>query len=194
MVFQEYIKMWETHGIRPTSPVTINEELINKLRNQADICDFIWIVNASNQKNKTPINLSVTVMAEIRRLADLLLSHKSCRDYGIADLENRAMRHFTRDVPKRFIDRQPYIRKILETYYTDGESLRERKQAFEASLPGKNDIEDAESQLRKSASEIISRDSVLDQVDINFKREGKKLKDNWLEITKQNIEMWFGKK
>lgn len=64
----------------------------------------------------------------------------------------------------------------------------------DAYLPGKNDIEEAESQLRKAAYEIICCDAVLDQVEIDFKREGKKFKENWREITKRNVEFWFGKK
>lgn len=61
-------------------------------------------------------------------------------------------------------------------------------------LPEKSDIEFAESQRRKTADEIIGLETVLDQVEINFKKAGKPLKENWREITKQNIKIWFSKK
>lgn len=61
-------------------------------------------------------------------------------------------------------------------------------------LPEKNDIEFAESQLRKTDDEIIGLETVLDQVEINFKKAGKPLKEHWQEITKQNIKIWFSKK
>jgi len=61
-------------------------------------------------------------------------------------------------------------------------------------LPTKADVEYHESLLRKSPDEIISIDAVLDQIDFFFALEGKSLKANWREITKRNIEIWFGKK
>lgn len=58
-------------------------------------------------------------------------------------------------------------------------------------IPTKEDIDLAESQLRKNPDEIIGIETVLDQVEINFKKAGKSLKENWREITRKNIEIWF---
>lgn len=61
-------------------------------------------------------------------------------------------------------------------------------------LPGKSDVDHAESQMRKISSEIIGLETVLDQVENNFKKAGKALRENWRAITKQNIKIWFSKK
>lgn len=63
-------------------------------------------------------------------------------------------------------------------------------------FPGKSDVDHAESQLRKISDEIIGLETVLDQVESNFKKAGKPLKENWRYITKQNIinKIWFSKK
>jgi len=63
-----------------------------------------------------------------------------------------------------------------------------------SALPNKDDVEYADSMLRKHSDETVSINSVLDRVDVNFKKAGKTLKDNWREITRRNIEIWFGKK
>jgi len=60
-------------------------------------------------------------------------------------------------------------------------------------LPCKEEIKFAESQLRKFTDEIINMESVLDQVETNFKKAGKPLKDNWRFITKLEIPKWFSK-
>lgn len=59
-------------------------------------------------------------------------------------------------------------------------------------LPIKVDVDFALSQLRTSPHEEIGVDAVLDQVKVNFDRAGKPLKPNWREITKRNIETWYG--
>lgn len=66
-------------------------------------------------------------------------------------------------------------------------------QAYLSTLPQQTDIEFAESQLRKSSDEVISKEAVFDQVEENFSKAGKLLKPNWQEITIRNIEIWFGK-
>lgn len=59
-------------------------------------------------------------------------------------------------------------------------------------FPNKEDIDVAESQLRKTSSdEVIDVETVLDQILINFEKAGKPLKENWREATKQNIKIWF---
>lgn len=62
------------------------------------------------------------------------------------------------------------------------------------SVPQKADVDYAEEQLRKTSfAEVIGLDAVLDQVEANFTKAGKSLKENWREITKRNIEIWFSK-
>ena len=61
-------------------------------------------------------------------------------------------------------------------------------------LPNKADVEFVESQLRKSLDEVIGIEDVLDQVEVNFSKAGKPIKDNWREITRRNIEIWFGRR
>jgi len=63
----------------------------------------------------------------------------------------------------------------------------------EAHLPDKGHVELAESQLRKTLDEKIGLQAVLAQIELNFNKEGKQLKDNWREITRRNIILWFGK-
>jgi len=60
-------------------------------------------------------------------------------------------------------------------------------------LPIKADVEFAESQLRKSSEEVIDIENVLDQLELNFNKILKPLKENWREITRRNIRIWFGK-
>jgi len=60
-------------------------------------------------------------------------------------------------------------------------------------LPTKADVEFAESQLRKSTDDVTGIENVLDQVEANLKIVGKPLKENWRQITRRNIELWFGK-
>jgi len=60
------------------------------------------------------------------------------------------------------------------------------------SNPTKEDVDDAELQLRISGKPY-GIEAVLDQIENNFKKAGKTLKENWREITKQNILVWFRK-
>lgn len=61
-------------------------------------------------------------------------------------------------------------------------------------LPTKADIEFAYSQLRKMPGEGIGTEDALNQVEVNFNKEGKPLKPKWRQITRENIKIWFGKK
>jgi len=61
-------------------------------------------------------------------------------------------------------------------------------------LPNKSDIEFAYSQLQKTTGNGISIEAILDQVEVNFNKSGKRLKPNWQEITRENIKIWFGQK
>ena len=59
-------------------------------------------------------------------------------------------------------------------------------------LPCKGDVDAAELQVRTTSSdEVIDSDAVLDQLKKDFEKAGKPLKENWREITKQNIPIWF---
>jgi len=60
-------------------------------------------------------------------------------------------------------------------------------------IPSRIDIEQAESEVRRSPDEVIGREVVLDQIMVNFDKAGKQLDPNWREITRRNIEIWFGK-
>ena len=60
-------------------------------------------------------------------------------------------------------------------------------------LPTKADVEFAESQLRKLSDEVIGMKDVLDQIEVNFNKTEKELKEEWREISRRNIEIWFGK-
>jgi len=62
----------------------------------------------------------------------------------------------------------------------------------EGVLPERVNVEYAESMLRRTSQEVVSLDAVLDQIEQNFKKDGKPLKANWRHITKRNIELWFG--
>ena len=63
-----------------------------------------------------------------------------------------------------------------------------------AYLPEKNDIDCAEEQIRKTPDEVVSIENVLNQVEKNFSKARKLLRDNWRTTTKHNIQIWFRKK
>jgi len=118
---------------------------------------------------------------------------KSIMTFTLADVKSRKNNTFDLWAGRMFLFIQAFS-PHLPSKTVLLEVKKTRPKLEDTYLPGKSDIEEAESQLRKSASEIISRDAVLDQVEINFKREGEKFKENWREITKRNVEIWFGKK
>lgn len=60
-------------------------------------------------------------------------------------------------------------------------------------LPTKDDFESAYRALTHPG-ETISIDSVLDQMEINVKKNGLLLKKNWSMITEKNIEIWSKKR
>jgi hypothetical protein len=59
-------------------------------------------------------------------------------------------------------------------------------------LPTYKDFESAYRELT-CLGEIISIDSVLDQIEINAKKNGRSLKNSWQMITEMSIEIWSGK-
>jgi hypothetical protein len=64
-------------------------------------------------------------------------------------------------------------------------------------LPTKADVDFTERQLRtqyrKLDDELIGTEEVLDQIEINCNKAGNALRPNWRDITRRNIEIWFGK-
>jgi hypothetical protein len=94
-----------------------------------------------------------------------------------------------------FAERMVLFIQVLSPFLPGKEHSRIKKTAdatlLETYLPEKYDIEHAESQLRKNPDEIIGREIVLDQVVVNFENAGKPLKEDWRDITKQNISKWF---
>jgi len=59
-------------------------------------------------------------------------------------------------------------------------------------LPTKEDVDAAELKLRKTSSvEKTDIETVLNQVKQDFEKADKLLKENWRDITKQNILIWF---
>lgn len=109
--------MWDRHGVKLTSPIEVTKDILDKVHLQNEVCDLIWAINAVNQGNKSPENLSNTVMDEIKKLAASLLHHKCFKKYSTAaEVENRADRHFSGDhvMPQRFIQRQPKIENVFK--------------------------------------------------------------------------------
>ncbi|MFZ4440839.1 MAG: hypothetical protein ACOYOS_20690 [Syntrophales bacterium] len=197
MVFDKYYDMWDRHGVKLNSKLEITKDILDQVNKQSEVCDLVWAINVANQSNKSPANLSYTVMNLIRKILPVLLKHRSCIKYSGADVEARAVRHFTTDPEDRFKKRQQKIRNVLETYIkttTSTEKPSRNSQTNSSLLPENSDVDYAEMQLRKTSSdEVIGVDAVLDQIEDNFKIMGKPFKKNWREITKRNIEIWFGK-
>lgn len=117
MIFNEYYERWNKHGIKLISGFEITEEILDMVSQQSEICDLIWTINYANQNNKSVVNLSYTVMDQIRKLSPSLLNHKGCKNYsGVDEIEKRAIRHYTTDPIGRFIKRQEKIKKVIEVY------------------------------------------------------------------------------
>lgn len=75
-----------------------------------------------------------------------------------------------------------------------GDAASDHSSHLELYLPTRTDVESAELQLRKLSDEVIDIKDVLDQIEVNFSKTEKELKENWREITEQNIKTWFSKK
>jgi len=86
------------------------------------------------------------------------------------------------------------IKKMEETLgvFSQKRSEMEAYKDSDGALPERVDVEHDESMLRRTPHEFVSLDAVLDQIEQNFKKDGKPLKANWRHITKRNIELWFG--
>lgn len=126
MIFNDYYEMWNRYGAKLIDKIEISKEVLVKADLQNEVCDLIWVINAANQSNKSPANLSHTVIYEIKRLAPSLLSHKAFKKYGDpSEVEKRAERHYKGDhvMPSRFIQRQPKIENILKNYINNEQGV-----------------------------------------------------------------------
>jgi len=81
--------------------------------------------------------------------------------------------------------------KLVTNVSSTNNNAPQQSNSHNSYLPTKEDVDVAEAQLRKNAGEIIGMETVLDQVEINYKNTAKTLKVNWRDITKQNIPIWF---
>jgi len=102
--------------------------------------------------------------------------------------QNRVQRHLNHLRDGHKVDLESYLGKSSSTL--SGRHL----DTPEFSIPKKVDVEYAESQLRRFPGEVVIIEAVLNQVEVNFTKAGKILKENWHEITRRNIEIWFRKK
>lgn len=84
--------------------------------------------------------------------------------------------------------------KKHENLITVEKAISQSSSITEEYLPNKGDIDLADSQLREFPEEVIGIEDIFDQVEVNFNKAGKSLKENWREIIRENVEIWFGKK
>lgn len=100
---------------------------------------------------------------------------------------------------KSFAERMALFIMILTPLLPGTNQKKQRGKTVDAIisceyLPTKDDVDSAEWHLRStSPNEVIDPDAVLDLMESDFKNAGKPLKENWREITKLNIPMWFSK-
>jgi hypothetical protein len=193
MIYEKYAKMASEHGIKLTEP--IGPEILHNLT-QSEIFDVIWGAQTTATENLSTDELSIKVMAEIRRLAPMLLSLPAFKIYSgdKKKLENRVKGHYSFD--KRhtgFIERQDIIAKKLglekNTKSFSTTSFNKRTNPPEQYLPDKEYSERAYKMVTRPG-QPVSVDAVLDQIEINAKKDGLVLKDNWRIITERNIEIW----
>jgi hypothetical protein len=136
MVFNKYYDMWDKYGVKLTSGVEITKEILDQVNGQNDVCDLIWAINAANQTNKSLTILSNTAMDQIRKLSPLLLNHKGrfSAYHSGAQVEERAVKHFTTDPVERFKKRQPKIKNVLEIYINKNSIEKNNIRSVEDSL------------------------------------------------------------
>jgi hypothetical protein len=199
MTYEQYAKRAAENGIKLSVP--ISPEILNKLTTQSEIYDVIWASQASSKENLKTSVLSINVMGEIRRLAGELLLHPAFKKYsGMSEIEKRADRHYaSADEQTGFDKRQDTIMGKLGLINKKEEALSGKNpnnnqiKLSGTYLPNKEDFESAYRMLTRPG-EPISLDAVLNQIEINAKKEGHVPKDNWRMITERNIEIWSSKK
>jgi len=176
---------------------------------------------ASIVKLKPGLNIYIHHTLEDQLIVDLLITGAAENNYKIAvekaiskfkqlfndkKISERSWQHSIDKSDKR---RQYYfdvtdlsdedIRKIFDKIREEFANASSQQKAMNHNapapivyLPTKADIDLADSQLRKTPGEVIGTEAILDQVEVNFNKAGKPLKENWREITRRNIEIWFG--
>jgi hypothetical protein len=96
-----------------------------------------------------------------------------------------------RGTVKKIVEHRAKVENLIKDIQN---SLPYGQQQINSYLPSKEDVDAAELQVRKTASgELIDLDVVLDQVKTDFEKADKPLKEDWRDITKQNIPIWFSK-
>ncbi|KAF0159549.1 MAG: hypothetical protein FD159_490 [Syntrophaceae bacterium] len=197
MTYSKYAEMALRYGIKPNIPITA--EVLDKLKEQSEIFDLIWGSQAAISNNSSPAILSISTMAEIRRLNDLLLTHpafnKEKYKNSRNEIEKRADKHYSVDVRhslKRFTERQEKIRIKLGLSNTGNTKMtKEHKESEspDSEIPSRNEVEAAMRNIGKQVHEDILKET-LNAV---FTNQGRKLRKDWWEVTKKNLEEWSKK-
>ena len=198
--YTKFAEMHSKYGIKLLDP--ISPELLNKLPDKSQILDVVWAINAANQKNKSPINLGLTVMKEIRDRADMLLSHKAFKNYGgdKEKLKDYADRHYKVEpshTDKMFKGRQEKIMKNLGLIKDiDRLIINEKQKTSESSdgeIPTEEEIKAIYREIAKPGEEVFEN-RLKEAVRKIFDRQGRKLRSDWWNITKRNLVEWSKKR
>ena len=190
---EKYYDMWNKHGVKLSSRIEITQKILDLVNGQNEVCDLIWAINAANQSDKSYANLRNTVVDQIRKLSPLLLNHQGRfkEKHSAAEVEERAVRHFTTDPVGSFIKRQPKIRNVLEGYINKSPSEKNNNQSItdtlpQAEIPTWDEIQDI---YRKNAKlgEWIDPGRLKELIENLFRKQERKLRPNWWEETKNII-------
>lgn len=201
--FKEYYDRWNDHGKKLTSKVEITKEILDLVKGHNEVCDLIWAINDANQSNKSPSDLSNTVMGQIRDLSPLLLNHKG--KFGEYDsrakVVARANRHF-RDDPKvglhPFKERQTNVIEVLKSYISKNSNERNNTlpvvdSLAQGEIPTSDEINAIYREIAKPWEEI-PENLLKGAVEKKFVRQGRKLRADWWGITKNNLVEWSKKR
>lgn len=197
MTYSKYAEMALRYGIKTNIPITA--EVLDKLKEQSEIFDLIWGSQAAINNNSSPAILSISTMAEIRRLNDLLLTHpafnKEKYKNSRNEIEKRADKHYSVDVRhslKRFTERQEKIRIKLGLSNTGNTKMTKEYKESESpdsEIPSRSEVEATMRNIGKQVHEDVLKET-LNAV---FTNQGRKLRKDWWEVTKKNLEEWSKK-
>lgn len=199
MVFAEYFSMWDKYGVKLLSSIEITKEILNKAKQQNEICDLIWAINAANQNNKSVENLSETVMDQISKLSQVpspwLLDHSVFDEYPnttnkIKKIISRARRHYRDEHRKNsnsFKERQPMIKAYLEDYIKrhSNEIIHTKSDIAPFSQgenPTKGDIQAIYTEYAIEGENIVPG-RLKELIPKYFQEQGRKLPPDWWEQT-----------
>lgn len=195
MIFTDYYKMWFKYGMSLQSGIVITEDILALAKGQNGVCDLIWAINAANQVDKSAVNLSDTVMDQVRNTFNLILNHDSFKrsknNYtNYADVRKKAEDHFKQDpgFEPGFIKRQKTIIAALKTYKNDisceiGYSSSMLRAVSKEELPTREEVLKSLRGIAPKGKEI-DEDVLKSAVEFAFAQEGRTLKPNWWEIIK----------